>query len=55
MRILGPHDSHPLIGFNNEFKIGNVFSAKPEISGLGIHPSKTKVKVEVQVQRLDFP
>jgi len=39
MGILGPHHSHPFIGFHNEFKIGDIFSTKPKISGLGIHPS----------------
>jgi hypothetical protein len=39
MTIFSPHDSHPFIGFDDEFKIGDILSAHPEISGLSIHSS----------------
>jgi hypothetical protein len=37
MRIFGPHHCYTLIGFDDEFEIGDILSTKPEISGLGIH------------------
>jgi hypothetical protein len=44
MRIFSPHHSHPFIGFDNEFKIGDIFPTQPEISGLSIHSLKGKFK-----------
>jgi hypothetical protein len=51
MRIFGPHHSHPFIGFDNEFKIGDILPAQPEISGLSIH-TLTVLSSGFRVRRL---
>jgi hypothetical protein len=38
MGVFGSDNGHPLIGFDDEFKIGDILSVNPEIFGLGIHP-----------------
>jgi hypothetical protein len=36
-RIFRPDDRHPLIGFEDEFKVGDILSSNPEKSRLSVH------------------
>jgi hypothetical protein len=41
--IFRPYDGHPLVGFNDKFKIGDILSSQPKIFGLGVHLTIAKV------------